>query len=169
MIYQLLIAQCLSRKKNANGDTTRLDFVVQNLSQLEHQKHLHYVTQQQVKALLSTSPHAVYLLDEKGQFIDCNSAFELLFKQKLSKIKNKNIQELDILPAEISCLHTGNNSNYSSVNVGHDEAFTWQLANDVSHSLQLKLKFFLDKALEVEGLLSRINLYEYKTSLYCIV
>jgi epidermal growth factor receptor substrate 15 len=147
----------ISRNKNDQGETTCLDFIVHNLSDLEKQKSMHQASQQRVKTLLITSPNPVYLLDEQGKFIDCNSAFELLFKQKLSKIKNKNIQELDILPAEISCLHTGNNSNYSSVNVGHDEAFTWQLANDVSHSLQLKLKFFLDKNKKRAGVVGVIQ------------
>jgi epidermal growth factor receptor substrate 15 len=147
----------LSRKKNANGDTTRLDFVVQNLSQLEHQKHLHYVTQQQVKALLSTSPHAVYLLDEKGQFIDCNSAFESMFKQNLSKIEHKNIQELDILPAQMSSLHIENNAKFSSVNVGHDKEFELRLDDDVIHTLKLKLKFFSDKNKKRAGVVGVIQ------------
>ena len=147
----------ISRNKNDQGETTRLDFLVQNQSDIEEQRSLHQASQQRVKTLLNTSPNPVYLLDEQGKFIDCNHAFELLFKQKLSKIKNKNIQALGMLPAEIRCLHTGNNSNFSSVNVGHDKAFTWQLADDISHSLQLKLKFFLDKNKKRAGVVGVIQ------------
>ena len=78
-----------SSNKNDKGETTGLDFMVHNLSAIEAQKSLHHTSQQQVKTLLATSPHPVYLLDEQGQFIDCNPAFESMFKQKLSKIKHK--------------------------------------------------------------------------------
>jgi epidermal growth factor receptor substrate 15 len=132
----------LSRNINDKGETTRLDFVVQNQSELEQQKNLQQASQQQVATLLVTSPNPVYLLDEQGNFIDCNLAFESMFKQKLSKIKHKNIQELDILPAEFSRLHTQKSSNFSSVNAGHDKEFELQLADEVLHTLKLKLKFF---------------------------
>jgi epidermal growth factor receptor substrate 15 len=135
----------LSRKQNDKGETTRLDFVVQNLSELDHYKGLHQATLQQVNTLLITSPNPVYLLDEQGRFISCNSAFETMFKLKLSKIENKSIQELDLLPAEISRLHTENSANFSSVNVGHDKEFELLLADEVLHILKLKLKFFPGK------------------------
>ena len=147
----------LSRKKNDKGETTRLDFFVQNLSAIEEQKSLQQASQQQVKTLLTTSPNAVYLLDEQGKFIDCNSAFESMFKQKLSKIVHKNIQELEILPAELSRLHTENITNFSSVNSGHDKEFELQLADDVIHTLKLKLKFFSGKNKKRAGLVGVIQ------------
>ncbi|WP_339724328.1 PAS domain S-box protein [uncultured Paraglaciecola sp.] len=132
----------LSSNKNAKGETTRLDFLVQNLSELDHYKSLHQASQQQVNTLLATSSNPVYMLDEQGKFKTCNSAFELLFKQKLSKLENKNIQDLDILPPEISRLHTENSTNFSAVNVGHDKEFELMLPDEVLHTLKLKLKFF---------------------------
>jgi epidermal growth factor receptor substrate 15 len=147
----------LSRKKNASGETTRLDFFVQNLSELEQQKRLLLVSQQKVNTLLATSPNPVYLLDKHGKFIDCNSAFESMFKQKLSKIKHKSIQELDLLPAELSRLHIENSSNFSSVNVGHDKEFELQLADEVIHTLKLKLKFFADNNKKRAGVVGFIQ------------
>jgi len=132
----------LSRNKNNKGETTCLDFIVQNLSALEQQKNLRLISQQTVKTLLATNPNPVYLLDERGKFVDCNSAFELMFKQKLSKIEHKSIQELNLLPAEIGRLHIEKSANYSSVKTGHNKEFELQLADEVVHSLKLKLKFF---------------------------
>jgi epidermal growth factor receptor substrate 15 len=147
----------LSRNKNDKGDTTRLDFLVQSLSELEHQKNLLQASQQQVNTLLTTSPSAVYLLDEQGKFIDCNAAFESMFKQKLSKIKHKSIQELDILPAEFSRLHTENNANFSAVNAGHDKEFELLFADEVLHTLKLKLKFFQGKDKKRAGVVGVIQ------------
>jgi epidermal growth factor receptor substrate 15 len=147
----------LSRKKNANGETTCLDFFVQNLSELEQQKSLLLVSQQKVKTLLATSPSPVYLLDTQGKFVDCNSAFETMFKQKLSKIEHKSIQELDLLPAELSRLHVENSANFSSVNAGHDKEFELQLADEVIHTLKLKLKFFADKNKKRAGVVGVIQ------------
>ena len=135
----------LSRNKNDEGETTCLDFIVQNLSALEQHKSLLLISQQKVKTLLATSPNPIYLLDEQGKFADCNSAFEMMFKQKLSKIKHESIQELTLLPAEISRLHVDNHSNFSAVNSGHNKEFELQLADEVNHTLKLKLKFFSDK------------------------
>jgi len=146
-----------SRKQNDKGETTRLDFVVQNLSEMEQQQALHQASQQQVKTLLATSPNPVYLLDEQGKIITCNSAFESMFKQKLSKIEHKSIQELDILPDEISRLHTENSSNFSSVNAGHDKEFEWQLADEVLHTLKLKLKFYTGKNKKRAGMVGVIQ------------
>jgi len=147
----------LSRNKNDKGDTTRLDFLVQSLSELEHQKNLLQASQQQVNTLLTTSPSAVYLLDEQGKFIDCNAAFESMFKQNLSKIKHKSIQELDILPAEFSRLHTENNANFSAVNAGHDKEFELLFADEVLHTLKLKLKFFQGKDKKRAGVVGVIQ------------
>ena len=147
----------VSRNKNDKGDTTRLDFIVQNMTELEHQKGLQLASQQQVNTLLTASPNAVYILDEQGQFIDCNSIFEMMFKQKLSKIKNKTIQELDILPAEINRLHRENSSNFSSVNAGHDKEFEWPLSDEVLHTLKLTLKVFSDKNKKPAGVVGVIQ------------
>jgi epidermal growth factor receptor substrate 15 len=147
----------LSRKKNDKGETTHLDFLVQNLTELEQQRSLQHVTQQKVKMLVANSPNPVYLLDEQGKFVDCNSAFEILFNQKLSKIKHKSIQELSILPAELNRLHKYNSSNFSSVNIGHDKEFEWQLADGVIHTLKVKLKFFSDKNKKCVGMLGVIQ------------
>ena len=147
----------LSRNKNAKGETTRLDFIIQNLSELEHHKGLHHASQQQVNTLLATSPNPVYLLDEQGRFITCNAAFESMFKQKFSKIANKSIQELDILPDEFSRLHTENSANFSSVNVGHDKEFELMLPDEVLHTLKLKLKFFAGKNKKRAGVVGVIQ------------
>ncbi|GAC19298.1 PAS domain-containing protein [Paraglaciecola arctica] len=147
----------LSRKKNDKGETTRLDFIVQNLSDLEQYKAMHHASQQQVNTLLATSPNPVYLLDEQNRFIACNAAFESLFKQKFSKIENKTIQELDMLPTEITRLHSENNSNFSSVNVGHDKEFELQLADEVLHTLKLKLKFYSGKNKKRAGVVGVIQ------------
>jgi epidermal growth factor receptor substrate 15 len=147
----------LSCKKNDKGETSCLDFMVQNLSELEQQKGLFQASQQQVKTLLITSPNPIYLLDEQGKFTDCNSAFESMFKQKLSKIQHKSMQEIDILPAELNRLHTENSANFSSVNAGHDKEFELQLADDVVHTLKLKLKFFSDKNKKRAGMVGVIQ------------
>jgi len=147
----------LSSKKNDGGETTGLDFFVQNMSQLEQQKSLLLVSQQKVKTLLATSPSPVYLLDQDGKFVDYNSAFESMFKQKLSKIEHKSFQELDLLPAELSRLHIANSSNFSSVNAGHDKEFELQLADEVIHTLTLKLKFFSDKDKKRAGVVGVIQ------------
>jgi len=147
----------LSCKKNDNGETTCIDFMVQNLSELEQQKGLFQTSQQQVKTLLTTSPNPVYLLDEQGKFTDCNSAFESMFKQKLSKIQHKSIQEIDILPSELNSLHTQNSANFSAVNAGHDKEFELQLADDVVHTLKLKLKFFSDNNKKRAGVVGVIQ------------
>jgi epidermal growth factor receptor substrate 15 len=147
----------LSCKKNDKGETTCLDFIVQNLSELEQQKSLFQASQQQVKTLLTTSPNPVYLLDEQGKFTDCNSAFESMFKKKLSKIQHKSLQEIDILPAELNRLHIENSTNFSSVNAGHDTEFELQLADEVVHTLKLKLKFFSDKNKKCAGVVGVIQ------------
>ena len=135
----------LSRNKNDKGETTCLDFIVQNLSALEQQKSLLLISQQKVKTLLATSPNPVYLLDEEGKFVDCNSAFEMMFKLHMSKIEHKSIQELNLFPAKISRLHIDNHSNFSAVNSGRNKEFELQLADEVKHTLKLQLKFFSDK------------------------
>jgi epidermal growth factor receptor substrate 15 len=147
----------LSSKKNDRDETTRLDFIVQNMTDLEQQKDLQLASQQQVKTLLATSPNAVYLLDEQGQFIDCNLVFESMFKQKLSKIKHKKIQELGILPAELTCLHTENSVNFSPANIEHNKEFELQLADDVLHTINLKLKFFSGKNKKRAGVVGVIQ------------
>jgi epidermal growth factor receptor substrate 15 len=147
----------LSRNKNDKGETTHLDFLVQNLTEPEQQRSLQHVTQQKVKMLVANSPNPVYLLDEQGQFVDCNSAFEILFQQKLSKIKHKSIQELSILPAELNRLHQYNSSNFSSVNISHDKKFEWQFADGVIHTLKVKLNFFSDKNKKCVGMLGVIQ------------
>ena len=147
----------LSRKKNDNGETTHLDFLVQDLTELEQQRSLQHITQQKVRMLLATSPNPVYLLDEQGKFVDCNSAFETMFKQTLSKIKHKSIQELGILPAELHRPHNDISSNFSSVNLGYDKEFEWQLADEVFHTLKIKLKFFSDKNKKRAGMVGVIQ------------
>jgi epidermal growth factor receptor substrate 15 len=153
----------LSRNKNDKGVTTRLDIVVQNLSEKEKQKDLLYVSQQQVNTLLSSSPHPVYLLDEQGHVIDCNIAFESMFKQSRSEIERKNIQELNILPAEISRLHIENSAHFSSANAGHDKEFELQLCDGMLHTLKLKLKFFSGKHKKHAGVVGIIqDITEFK-------
>jgi epidermal growth factor receptor substrate 15 len=147
----------LSRKQNNKGETTRLDFVVQNLSELDHFKNVQIASQQQVNTLLMTSPNPVYLLDEQGKFVSCNTAFETMFKQKASKLENKYIQELEILPPEISRLHTENSANFSSVNVGHDKEFELTLPDETLHTLKLKLKFFAGKNKKRAGVVGVIQ------------
>lgn len=147
----------LSRKQNEKGETTRLDFLVQNLSELAHYKSLHLASQQQVNTLLMTSPNPVYLLDEQGRFLACNAAFESMFKQKLSKIENKNIQELDIFPEELTRLHTESSANFSSVNVGHDKEFELILPDETLHTLKLKLKFYAGKNKKRAGVVGVIQ------------
>ncbi|MEP1448005.1 MAG: PAS domain S-box protein [Paraglaciecola sp.] len=147
----------LSRRKNDKGETTRLDFIVQNQSELQHFQDLLFASQQQVNTLLATSPQAVYVLDDGGNLTACNSAFESLFKLKFSKIENQNIRELEILPPEISRLHIDSQTNFSSANVGHDKEFEWQLADDRKHSLKIKLKFFVGKNKKRAGMVGVIQ------------
>ncbi|WP_299082240.1 PAS domain-containing protein [uncultured Paraglaciecola sp.] len=136
----------ISRKKNDKDETTRLDFLVHNQSQLAHQKTLHQASEQQVRTLLTTSPNPVYLLNEQGKITDCNAAFEMMFKLKLSKIENKSIQELEILPEELlSRLTSEKTTNVSAVKASVDKEFDVKLPNGELHTLKIKLKFFSSK------------------------
>lgn len=146
-----------SSQKNANGDTTALEFFVQDLSAIEQQKVLLHTSQQQAKTLLATSPNPVYVLDEQGNFVDCNAAFESMFKQKLNKIQHKKLQELDILPEAFNSLHTENSANFGSMNLGHEKEFEITLADEVLHTLTLKLKFFAGKNKKRAGVVGVIQ------------
>jgi epidermal growth factor receptor substrate 15 len=146
-----------SQAKNADGDTTQLDIFVQDATELLHQKGLLLTSQQQVKTILASSPNPVYMLDVDGKFVDCNLGFENLFKQKLSKIQGQTIQDLNIFPAEFSALHTPTSANFSGTSAGHDKEFDLKLADDLVHTLKLKLKFVSCKDKKRVGVVGTIE------------
>jgi epidermal growth factor receptor substrate 15 len=135
----------LSRNQDQQGNTTCLEFIVTDCTKIETYKNQVQASQQQIKTLISVSPNPIYVLDNQAKFVNCNTEFEKLFKQKLSKIQQKSIEELAIFPSDLVSLHLQKNTNFVSVNVGQEKEFVLKLANGESRTLKLKLKFFADE------------------------
>lgn len=132
----------VSCAKNDKGETTQLDILVQSQVELEAQESQLHSANQHIKTLVATSPNPVYVLDKEAKIVDCNQAFERMFKQKLSALQQKSIIDLQLLPDDIARLHVDGGANFSSVNSSQDKEFELELADKVTHSLKLKIKSF---------------------------
>ena len=60
---------------NAKGEPVSIEFMVQDQSELSEQTRQAEISENLTKALLNSSRHGVYLLNDSNQVVTCNSAF----------------------------------------------------------------------------------------------
>ncbi|WP_158970215.1 PAS domain S-box protein [Paraglaciecola sp. L3A3] len=143
----------LSREKNAEGQTVKMDLLVHDLTELTQQKNANQAQQIQIKTLLTSSPNPIYITDKDANLIDCNLAFERLFKLKQSNILGKSIEELALWPEEINKLHMAKTRNTVAVSLSKDKEFVSQLADGKPLTLKLKLQEMINSNKQSTGML----------------
>ncbi|WP_068373409.1 PAS domain S-box protein [Paraglaciecola hydrolytica] len=130
---------------NDKGEALALHFVVQNQSALAKGLQQAQVSEQLAKALLTSSRHALYILDNSAQVVSCNSAFENLFKTSLSKIKSQDISNFDFFPDNIKQLHHSSQGDFSVSRFGQDKEFELTSFDKVVRNIRLSLKYYGDE------------------------
>ncbi|MFT6267957.1 MAG: epidermal growth factor receptor substrate 15 [Alphaproteobacteria bacterium] len=90
---------------NENDECTKLHIGVLDNSQADTAKQLLDIKTQEQQAILNASTHPIYALDESGNILWSNSAFNMLFRHFASDTKSKNLFEIDFFPDDIKKLH----------------------------------------------------------------
>ncbi|MGJ8682150.1 PAS domain S-box protein [Paraglaciecola sp.] len=147
----------LSKQKNAKDETTQMDFVVHDLSSLAAQENINKAHQVQIKTLLTSSPNPIYVVDGDAKIIDCNQAFERLFKLKKDKILQQSIDELTLWSEDINKLHSGNSNQLASANLSRDKEFQTELNSGKLCTLKLRLQHLVDEQNQRSGMIGIIQ------------
>jgi epidermal growth factor receptor substrate 15 len=92
-------------KVNESGECTTLHIGVLDNSQADADKQLLDLKTQEQQAVLNASSHPIYGLDEHGNLLWSNTAFNMLFRQYAPDAETKNLFELDFFPDELKKLH----------------------------------------------------------------
>ncbi|MCF2946606.1 PAS domain S-box protein [Paraglaciecola aquimarina] len=147
----------LSKHKNTKGETSQMDFVVHDLSALAAQENLNKANKVQIKTLLTSSPNPIYVVDIDAKVIDCNLAFERLFKLKKEKILQQTIYDLGLWPEDINKLHSGNSNNVASANMSKDKEFQTELTSGKVCNFKLRLQHIVDEQNQRSGMIGIIQ------------
>jgi epidermal growth factor receptor substrate 15 len=132
-------------QRNAQGESTKLEFLVQNQTEIADLKTQIDISENLTKAVFNSTRHGVYLLDESAQVVACNSAFESLFKTSQSKIKSHSIQDLEFIPEEIRQLHPATSNDIQFSRIGQNKEFTLTTFDKSIRHISFNLKFYTDK------------------------
>ena len=153
----------LVTKRNDKGEALAVHFIVQNQTELAKGLQQAQVSEQLSKAMLTSSRHALYIVDSAGQVISCNSAFENLFKTSLSKIKTQNIKDLDFFPDNIKLLHNSGQNDFSLSRFGHDKEFELTTFDKATRHIRLSLKMYGDEQGQRSGMVGLLeDISEFK-------
>lgn len=151
--YGLIVA------RNDKKAPLKIDFTLQDLSELDLAQKEYLINKQKLKALLSANVHPMYLFDEKGQLQDCNPAFELMFGMKLGQIKDQAVNQLPFFCEQVRQMHPGSqvasSSMYSTSGPGRE--FEQSLRDDKPHVLRIKLQAFTHEDGKYAGMVGMIE------------
>ncbi|MGS2720025.1 PAS domain-containing protein [Paraglaciecola aestuariivivens] len=126
------------------GKGRQLVCFVENLAELAQQEQQFYISQQQTQALLSANLQPAYLLNNHSEIVNCNSAFESLVKQRLSKLKGQSIQGLQLFSDEITAMHTKNAGSLVGAQFGQEKECDLHLDSETTKQVKVKLSYVLD-------------------------
>jgi epidermal growth factor receptor substrate 15 len=153
----------LVTKHNDKGEVLALHFMVQNQTALAKGLQQVQVSEQLTKAMLTSSRHALYIVDSLAQVVSCNSVFENVFKTSLSKIKSQNIKDLDFFPDNIKQLHNSGQGDFSVSRLGHDKEFEHTTFDKTIRHLRLTLKVYGDDQGNRSGMVGMLeDISEFK-------
>ncbi len=145
------------KSKSDNLEPSKVHLVIQDRRDHENLKISAHTALQQTKNLLSTFPHAAYVLDEKGCFVDCNYPFETLFGLSKSQVMGRRFSDIETIPTQIKELHpaSGSSLNLMSISAGKELAVT--LKSESTHTLKIKLNEIKQDLGERAGLIGIIE------------
>lgn len=135
----------LVSQRNDKGEALTAHIMVLEQHELDKAMQQADLSGQLAKAVLSSSRHALYVLDQSAQVISCNSAFENLFKTSLSKIKSQDIKALDFFPDNINHLHNSVQADFGVSRFGVEKEFELSTTGKAPRHLRLSLKFYADE------------------------
>ena len=130
---------------NAKGEPVSIEFMVQDQSELSEQTRQAEISENLTKALLNSSRHGVYLLNDSNQVVTCNTAFESFFRTSQSKIMSKDIHDLEFLPEDIRQLHPKAGGDIQFSRLGQNKEFTISALDKSVRHLRLSIKSYTDK------------------------
>jgi epidermal growth factor receptor substrate 15 len=130
---------------NDKDECTKLHIGVLDNSQADAVKQLLEIKTQEQQAILNASDHPIYALDEGGNILWSNAAFNILFRHFAFDTTSKNLFEIDFFPDDVKKLHRStsglNGRNYEMV---FSLADPHGDANIVKH-LKMTLSFYSTK------------------------
>jgi epidermal growth factor receptor substrate 15 len=137
----------------------RVDFTLQDLTELARAQKQNMLNKQKLKALLSANIHPMYLFDDRGQLQDCNPAFELMFATKLGQIKDQLVNQLAFFCEQIRQMHPSSQVSSSSMYTtsGAGREFEQTLKGDKTHILRIKLQAFTYENGKYAGMVGMIE------------
>ena len=147
----------LVTQRNDKGEAVALHFMVFEQAKLDNALHQAHISEQLAKAVLTSSRHAVYVLDQSAQVLSCNAAFEKLFKTSLSKIQSQDIKDFDFFPANINSLHTHTQGDLSVSRFGVEKEFELSTIDKATRHLRLSLKYYTDEQGERAGMVGMVE------------
>jgi epidermal growth factor receptor substrate 15 len=147
----------VSVKQSKKGETLQMDVLVQSQAELAQQQKLNKVNQAQIKTLLTSSPNPIYTLDKDGKLVDCNHAFERLFKVKSTKIKQQYIEDLSLFPEDICRIHTSGSTGLISASLSRDKEFDAELTDGKVRHLKLRLQTLTDVENKPTGMMGIVQ------------
>lgn len=95
----------ISAKINFDGECTQLHIGVLDDTLANADKQSLDAKAQQQQAILNASTNPTYALDDSGNILWTNSAFNILFRRHMPKSESKNLFELDFFPEEVKKMH----------------------------------------------------------------
>jgi epidermal growth factor receptor substrate 15 len=132
-------------KLDENAQCILLHIGIQDNSQGEHHKQSLDLKIQEQQALLNASNHPIYGLDESGNILWSNSAFNMLFRHIVPNAPSKNLFALDFFPEEVKKLHMSSPSlSGRSYNMDFSLPDPVNDANAVKH-YKMGLSFYSSK------------------------
>lgn len=90
---------------DSSGDCTHMHIGILDNSQADADAQAIDSMSQQQQALLNASSNPIYALDDSGNILWTNSAFNMLFRRYMPNAKSKNLFELDFFPDDVKKLH----------------------------------------------------------------
>lgn len=87
------------------GECTMLHLGVLDNTTADADKQMLELKTQEQQALLNTSSHPIYALDQSGNILWSNSAFNMLFRHYADNADTKNLFELNFFPDDVKKLH----------------------------------------------------------------
>lgn len=92
---------------NDKDDVVSATLVFENQFQLQKYKDQATSYHQQLKSIMTSSPIPLYVLNNKGQLIDCNAKFCTMFGIDRHKVRNKRIEDIDFYDDYFKAIHAG--------------------------------------------------------------
>lgn len=134
----------LPKRVDDAKEHTQVDFTLIDQTEIYQQRSQLAIEKLKLKGLMSTSPYPTYLLDTDGVFLECNAAFEKLFKAKQSQLIGKRLKEISELPDNFKQQHGNEGSNSHSISTSKNREIEVQIADQDLQILKLHLQQYRD-------------------------